>query len=165
MTLLRKRLLTAIAALYVGAGSLAAHAQAPAPVPGAPMAPHEHGGDLAQMAARMKERMAKRQAELHDKLKLNAAQEAAWQTYVSKMQPPSMPQRTDRAEFERLSAPERMERALAHMKEHEQLMESRLAATREFYARLTPEQQKIFNDETAHGWGHRHGGRGGHPGR
>jgi len=150
MTAFRKQLFTGIAAMYIAAGSLTAHAQTP-PV----NEPHQH--DHAAMMAHMKERMAKRQAELHDKLKLNASQEAAWNTYLSKIKPDGMSPRPDRAEMAKLSAPERMERHLAMMKEHEKHLETRIAATKQFYATLTPEQQKIFNDEFARGWEHGHG--------
>ena len=37
---------------------------------------------------------------------------------------------------------------LGMMKEHEARMAARLAAVKEFYAVLTPEQQAIFNDES-----------------
>jgi Spy/CpxP family protein refolding chaperone len=94
---------------------------------------------------------------LHDKLKLTPAQEPAWKTFAERMQPLDRPARPDRAELEKMSAPERMERALAMMKEHEKRMTDRLAAVKEFYAVLTPEQQKVFNDEFAHPR-HRRGG-------
>jgi Spy/CpxP family protein refolding chaperone len=45
------------------------------------------------------------------------------------------------------TAIERMERMLAHMKEEQTRMEARLAATKKFYARLTPEQRKVFDEE------------------
>jgi periplasmic protein CpxP/Spy len=165
MTAFRKQLLTGIAAVYMAAGSLAAYAQTPAQTPpaGAPQKP-----DHAAMAARMKDRMAKRQAELHDKLKLSASQESAWNTYIARMKPADMPPRPDRNEMGKLSAPERMDRMLSMMKEHEKQLETRAAATKEFYAVLTPEQQKVFNGEFARGWGRHpgehHGGHQGHRG-
>lgn len=148
MITIRKQLITAVAAAYVAIGSCAAYAQAPA----ADAPQHDH----ATMAARMKERMAKRQQELHDKLKLNASQESAWQTYIGKLQPGQPPAHPSREEMAKLSAPERMDRMLAMMKEHEKRMEARVAATKEFYAVLTPDQQKIFNDEFGRGMHERH---------
>jgi protein CpxP len=68
-----------------------------------------------------------------------------------------MIKRPDRAEWEKLSAPERMEKQLALMKEREARMADRLAATKAFYAQLTPEQQKIFNENFM--TGRRHGKR------
>lgn len=114
---------------------------------------HQHKFD----PAKFKEHFAKRQAQLHDKLKLNASQEAAWNTYAAAVTPPDFSKRPDRAEWAKLSAPERMERMLNQLKEHEARLTSRLAATKTFYAVLTPEQQKVFNDNT--GPGHRHHGR------
>jgi Spy/CpxP family protein refolding chaperone len=151
MKSIRKHLIAGLIATCVGAGSFAAFAQTPPA--GAPQKQ-----DRGAMMEHMKERMQKRAAELHDKLKLNASQEAAWKTYMAKMQPGQPPARPDRAEMEKLSAPERMDRMLALMKEHEKRMEARVAATKEFYAVLTPEQQKTFNAEFGHGWGFRHDG-------
>jgi periplasmic protein CpxP/Spy len=154
MNTLRKRMLTGLAVLYIGAGALTAHAQAPAA--GNPPNQQERG-DHAQMAARMKERIAKRQAELHDKLKLSPGQEGAWNTYIGRMQPADRPQRPDRDAMQKLSVPERMDQMMAMLKQHEQQLAERTAATKEFYAQLTPEQQKVFNAEFGKGWGHRHG--------
>lgn len=149
----RKHLLVGIVTLGLGAGSFAAYAQKP---DCGPMGASYGGHD--RWSERMKERMEKRQAELYDKLKLNANQEAAWTAYVAKLKPGERPARPDRAELDKLSAPERMERMLGFMKEGEKRMTEVLAATKEFYAVLTPEQQKIFNDEFARGRGHwRHG--------
>jgi periplasmic protein CpxP/Spy len=149
MMAIRKRLVVGILALGLGAGSFAALAQAPGS--GGPMgAP----GDQGRSSERMKEHMAKRQTEMHDKLKLNANQEAAWSTYVAKMKPGERPARMSRAEIDTLPAPERMEKMLESMKVAEQRMTERLAATREFYAVLTPEQQTTFNAEFGRGRGH-----------
>lgn len=152
----RKQLLIGMATLALGAGTVAAYADG-ADCSG--MGPgHASAGDHQKFAERMKERMAKRQAELHDKLKLSAAQQAAWNDYVAKMNPGERPGRPDQAEFDRLSAPERMEKMLARMKSGEARMTERAEATKAFYAVLTPEQKKTFDEEFRHGSG-RHGGR------
>lgn len=152
MTSFRKHLLIGMAAFSLGVGSVASLAQTP---DGGPMGDHGNYGE------RMKEHMAKRAAELHDKLKLNAAQEKAWNAYMDKVKPGELPARPDRAELDKLTAPERMERRLAHMKEAEKRMEQHAAATKEFYAVLTPEQKKVFDEAFRHGPGagrHWHGG-------
>ena len=149
MSTLRKHLLIGMAALSLSAGTLAVHAQQPA---GA----QEQG----QVQERMQERMAKRVADLHDKLKLTPNQEAAWKTYVERMKPSKPSARLDRAEFDKLSAPERMERIHARMQEREKRMGERVAATKQFYAVLSPEQQKVFNEEFRMGKGHKHGRHG-----
>lgn len=144
MKAFRKSLLIGSAVLALGAG--AAHAQKPdcGPMGG----PTGHGREHSP--EQMQERMQKRAAELHDKLKLNATQESAWNAYVAKMRPAERPARGDRAEWDKLSAPERMDKIAARMQEHAQRMAQRAAATREFYAALTPEQQKIFDGQFMH---------------
>lgn len=153
MTSFRKHLLIGMAALSFGAVSVASSAQVPDGVPmgGAGMMGDRHG----KSGERMKEHMARRAAELHDKLKLNPTQEKAWNAYMDKVKPGEPPVRPDRAELDKLTAPERMERRLAHMKEAEKRMEQHVAATKEFYAMLMPEQKKIFDDAFRHGPGGR----------
>ncbi|MBR7784636.1 Spy/CpxP family protein refolding chaperone, partial [Undibacterium luofuense] len=98
---------------------------------------------MAKWQEKMKERMAKRQAELHELLKLTPAQEPAWKTYVQSMELKNMPQPQDPREMDKLSTPERMERSLERMKEHQASLQNRLAALKTFYGTLTPEQQKL----------------------
>lgn len=86
---------------------------------------------------------------LKSDLKLNANQEAAWTEWGSKI-------KADRKSWESnknieswasLSAPERMEKILAFSKERVAKQEARLAATKTFYATLTPEQRQIFDKD------------------
>lgn len=140
--------------------STSVHAAPPAPEQGASertgmpgMHQERHGGDF-------KERIARRQAALHDKLKLTGNQEAAWKTYIAAATPPAPPARPDRGQWEKMSAPERMERMMAVMKEREGHMATHLAAMKTFYATLSPLQQQIFNDNVGGHMGmrgHRHG--------
>lgn len=153
MTTFRKRLLIGAIAASLGAASLAAYAERPGcgPMGAGPAAFGEHGRSPEKMAAYFE----KRQTELHGKLKLNANQEAAWKTYIAHIKPQEAPKRPDRAEIEKLPTPERMEKMFGFMQENEKRMADRIAATKEFYATLTPEQQKIFDAEFQHGKGHR----------
>lgn len=112
----------------------------------------------AQRSERMKEHMAKRQADLHAKLKLSAAQEPAWKAYTDSMAPPAIGQRPDRSALQAMPAPQRMEAMLERMRQNQTRMESHLAALKKFYAALTPEQQKTFDAEFGHGRGHHRGG-------
>ncbi|AGU47146.1 hypothetical protein VAPA_1c00150 [Variovorax paradoxus B4] len=132
----------------------------------APKAQHRRM-DPAQRMERMQEHRAKRLAALKEKLKLNAAQEGAWTTFTAASQPPAgaRPQRMDRAEFAKLTTPERLERMQARQAERSARFAKRAEATKAFYAALTPEQQKTFDAETVHAGmhGHRHG-HGGHGG-
>ena len=85
---------------------------------------------------------------LKSDLKLNANQEAAWTEWVGKM-------KEDRKSWEEkrkiveswasLPVPDRMEKMLTFSKEHIAMQEARLAATKTFYAILSPEQRKIFD--------------------
>ena len=152
MSTFRKRLLIGIGASSLGVGSVAA-------IAGGPGCGHMGGphafGDSGKGGERMRERMEKRAAELHDKLKLNASQENAWRTYVEKMKPAGSFARPDRAALEKMTAPERMEKMHALMKEREKFMAERVAATKEFYGVLTPEQQKVFDEQFQRGPGRR----------
>jgi periplasmic protein CpxP/Spy len=143
MNTLRKQLLITITALGLGVGAATAHARMDGP--------HRMGGP--GYSERWQERMETRAAELQAKLKLNPAQEQAWNAYLQTMKPGERGAHPARGEMAQLSAPERLERMHAMMKEREQRMAQRVAATREFYAVLTPEQRKIFDEQFQHGRG------------
>jgi Spy/CpxP family protein refolding chaperone len=132
--------------MIVLTAAFAAGAQAqsaPAADSGKPAAQHEKM-DHAKMQAMMQKHIA----ELHDKLKLTPQQEPAWKTFIDAVKPGEMkmPSEQDRKAMDQLSAPDRMEKHLQMMKERMAKMESRLAALKTFYATLTPEQQKTFDD-------------------
>jgi Spy/CpxP family protein refolding chaperone len=65
----------------------------------------------------------------------------------------------DRAAFKKMTAPERMESRIAMSKERISRQETRLASLKTFYAVLTPEQQKVFDDNVPGG---EHGPKRGH---
>jgi periplasmic protein CpxP/Spy len=110
--------------------------------------------------ARMQERIARRQAELKQKLQITPAQESAWTTYAAAMLPPANLQRPERGEFDKLTTPERIDRMRAMHAARAAEMDKRADATKAFYAALSPEQKKVFDSETAP---RRHAGRmGGH---
>lgn len=126
-----------------------------------------HGG---QNLAQMQQRMAQHQAELQAKLKLSAGQEAAWARFVAAMQPPAdlatRLSRENRAklreEMQALTTPERIDRMNAMKAQRDARMAQRGDATKAFYAELSPEQQKVFDDSTLRGrrgW-HRHADHG-----
>jgi protein CpxP len=104
-------------------------------------------GPMGAGPGKYAERIEKRQAALHDKLKLTPVQETAWKSFSEKMKPAGARNRPDRSALSALPAPERMEKMHALMKEHESRMADRVAAVKEFYAVLTPEQQKLFDDQ------------------
>ncbi|UCU99302.1 Spy/CpxP family protein refolding chaperone [Acidovorax radicis] len=115
----------------------------------APQGRHErherHHGDMAQYHA-------KHLADLKAQLKLTAAQEPAWTSFTTAMQPDERParlDRLDRKEMDKLTTPERIDRMRALRAQHAAEADRRGEATKTFYATLTPEQQKTF-DAQAH---------------
>jgi len=160
----RKHLIIALSVLGMGAASLTVHAQQePASAPAASSNPKAIHDGPRMHRGNPGERMAKYQARLHDKLKLTAAQEPAWATFTAANAPkkPAGDWKAKREAFARLSAPERMEQWIAMSKERLAGQESRLASLKTFYAVLTPEQQKVFDDSVPGG---KHGGMRGHRG-
>ncbi|MBC7718279.1 MAG: Spy/CpxP family protein refolding chaperone [Chitinophagaceae bacterium] len=105
--------------------------------------------------AHMQARMAKRQAEMKTKLAITPAQEGAWSYYTSAMQPPARwgarPSAEQRAELDKLSTPERVDKMRSlraeRMKAMGTAMDQRGEATKALYAALTPAQQKVMDAE------------------
>jgi hypothetical protein len=150
MNTLRKGLVIAIATLGLGTIAVAASDQV-AQVPGTSW----QTGASGQHGEKFAERMAKRQAALHDKLALTPGQEAAWQAFTAKMQA-TVPARSDARPAKPLTAPERAERKAAFLQVAQQQAAGRVQPIKEFYAVLSTEQQKIF-DSQFHGRRHHFG--------
>jgi periplasmic protein CpxP/Spy len=114
-----------------------------------------HDGMGHRDPAKMAQMHAKHLADLKAKLKITASQEAAWNTFAESMKPPSdmMGKRPDHAELDKLNTPERIDKMRALHKEHmaamEAAMDKRGDAIKAFYAVLTPEQKKVFDQEFA----------------
>jgi protein CpxP len=159
----------ALAGLLAVAGA-SAMAQAPAvATPAAPMASTLAAGHAGEHMgrydpAKMQAMMAKRQADMKTRLNITPAQEGAWTSFTAAMQPPAnmggRPTPEQRAEFAKLTTPERIDKMRAmrtqRMADMSAAMDKRGEATKTFYAALTPEQQKVFDTEhKKHG---RHGG-------
>jgi protein CpxP len=157
-----------IAAAVLAALGLAAAAQTPpGPPPGGPGRQDrmEHQ-DPARMQQFMQQRRAQKMAHFKETLQITPAQEGAWTAWSASMQPPANWKRPDRAEFERLTTPERIDRMRALRTERMAMMDKRAEATKAFYATLDPIQKRVFDLETARR-GHRgdhEGGRGGRHG-
>ncbi len=147
---------TLIVAGLLATVGFAAYSQSPG---GMDMMGHDGGSRMGHMGqrdpAKMEKMMAKRAAELKAKLKITPAQEGAWTTFTSAMKPPAdmMAKRPDRAEMDKLSTPERIDKMHAlrtqHMADMQAAMDKRDEATKTFYATLTPEQKKVFDAEHA----------------
>ncbi|MDR6534542.1 Spy/CpxP family protein refolding chaperone [Variovorax soli] len=138
-------------------GPAAAAAAQAAPADAKPSRPH---ADRAQRIERMQARHAERMAALKQKLQLDPSQEGAWNSFTAAQQRPAGQARMDRAEFAKLTTPQRLEHIQARQAERSARFAQRAEATRSFYATLSPAQQKTFDAETAH-FGHR--GEHGHP--
>ena len=113
-------------------------------------APGTGPGAGDSLPPRMQAHMQQRAADLKAKLKLSPEQDAAWAGYVAAMRPPAQAQRPDRAELDKLSTPERLDKMHALRQQHEAAMDQREKATRAFYAALTPEQKKTIDANTLH---------------
>src|SRR5574343_257895 len=96
---------------------------------------------------RFAERMKMRQQRLHDALKLTAAQEPAWNKFQASHPFADPAQRPSPTDLSSLKAPERADKMLELQKQHQEAMNRHVAALKEFYAQLTPEQQKIFDEQ------------------
>ena len=133
--------------------------------------PGMHGGqagamgrhDPAEMHTRMQAHMDKRVAEFKVKLKITPAQEAAWTSFSTALKPAPRPDMAGtKAELDKLPTPERLDRMRTlrtqHMAEMNTRMDQRAEATKTFYAVLSPEQKKLFDDEFTRA----SSGRGGH---
>jgi protein CpxP len=158
MKFAHKQLIAAVALATLGLAATAQMAPSTGTAPATTAAREGHG---RFDPVKMQERMAKRMAALKQKLQLSAAQEGNWSTYVAALQSTRM-QRPDRAEFAKLSTPERIDRMRALRTARMAEMDKRGDATKTFYATLSADQKKVFDDETARRGRH---GMGGHPHR
>lgn len=123
----------------------------------------QRGGDH-QMGAmdptRMQAMMDRRHARLKAKLKITADQEGAWSSFTNAMKPApdAMKRRMEmRAELDKLTTPERIDKMRAMRAERDAAMDKRADAVKTFYAVLTPYQKGVFDAQAAHG--HGRGGR------
>ncbi len=143
-----KQLLIILAASGLTAGA-AVSAEPPAGAAGMEEPGHRGpgGGDWAEFRAFKLEK-------LHTDLKLNPTQENAWKEWSGKINAGQQEWEKRRGEFAswgNLTVPERMEKALDFAKQRVARLEERLAATKSFYAILSPEQRQIFDKEFGFG--------------
>jgi len=152
MNKLTQRFLATSAALLLAGVSVSAMARGPGGCQGNPEGPRAE-----KMQQHKADKMAKHQADLKAALKLTPAQEPAWATFTAAMVPPAGAKNCpSHEEMAKLTTPQRMDKMQAMKAEHDAQMNQRMQATKAFYAALTPEQQKTFDEQ-----GHK---KGGHPG-
>ncbi|MGZ5202256.1 MAG: Spy/CpxP family protein refolding chaperone [Telluria sp.] len=168
MSTVRKHVLIALAALSLGGAAFAAEQQAPAAQgQHQQWSQQDRDAHRAEFQARRAEHMKERAQKLHDALQLSGSQEQAWNSFAASMKPAQHDAK--RGEFRgmaNLPAPQRMRKMIELSKQRTAMMESRLAALDSFYSVLTPQQRKVFDEQTSHGmgghgFGH-HGERGEH---
>jgi Spy/CpxP family protein refolding chaperone len=144
-----------LTALLAACGTVA-FAQTPPP------GREHHRMDRAQMQQRMAEFRSRHMAQLKDSLKLKPEQESAWNTFTEAMKPPAPPEGgkpMSREEFKKLTAPERIDLMEKRQAGRAARMKQMGEAVKTFYAQLTPEQQKTFDEHARH-MGPRKGGQG-----
>ncbi|HPT49339.1 MAG TPA: Spy/CpxP family protein refolding chaperone [Accumulibacter sp.] len=85
------------------------------------------------------------QQRLHEALKLSAAQEPAWKKLMD-TEPKARPGMMPPEEWSKLTTPERAEKMLEFSRERNERMSEHVSALKSFYAQLTPEQKKTFEE-------------------
>jgi periplasmic protein CpxP/Spy len=152
MTFARQPLQSLLLAGLLAATGLAATAQTatPTPPPAAAQKAGPHGGPGGWGhgdPAKMQERINKRLGELKTTLKITSAQEPAWSAFAASFQPPAQrPARPDRAAFEKMTTPERIDAMRTMRDARNTRMDQRASATKTFYATLSAEQKKTFDE-------------------
>ena len=153
---LRLALVAGLALPFALAGASSAQdgAAPPPPPSGADAAPHRHHVDPAEMRAHMADH-------LRTALQLQPGQDGALNTYLDSMKPPQgmRGRGGERGDMQHLTTPERLDRMATRMDERRARLQTMIAATRQFYAQLSPAQQKAFDDLGPHMMGGRGGGR------
>ena len=92
------------------------------------------------------ERMAQQHQRLHDALKLTPEQDIAWKKLMDPQHPMARMEPAKADDWAKLSTPERADKMLERMQEHQSRMTAHVTALKDFYALLTPEQKKTFDD-------------------
>jgi Spy/CpxP family protein refolding chaperone len=150
------RMLASLAALSA-AVCVSSVSFAQEPPPGA--APPPAGAE--PRADGMREHAEARAKALHDILNLRPDQDAAFQALQAAMRPSErMGDRHDKGAMEGLTTPERLDRMAARMADRQAAFQRRADAIKQFYAVLSPEQQRAFDALPGLIGGDRHGRHG-----
>jgi len=129
---------------------------------GAVSAQGPDGMDGGPWAAHREQYVNERLAQIHTELKLTPAQEADWKTFSDKIERARAQKiHPDIEAMQKLSAPDRLQKLIDLNKARQTMLEDVLAATRTFYATLSPEQRKAFDELTPMGERAPRGRRGG----
>jgi hypothetical protein len=133
------------AALAIATG---AHAQGAYPQP--PQGPYNHPQDQGPQGREGEQQGPDIQG-LHDALRLTPAQDRDWQAYLAAISPDPGAEARHRAAsmmMATLPTPRRIDLLAAQMEEDLSAMRRQGEAVKAFYARLAPDQQRIFDART-----------------
>jgi Spy/CpxP family protein refolding chaperone len=138
--------LSLVAGLMLAAGL----AYSQAPMMGGGMHEGMQGHGMQNMdPAKMQAMMDKRHAALKALLKLTPAQEPAWTAFMDAHKPAGKMGKPEMPDMSKLTTPERVDKMrelhAQRVSERTAEMDKRGAATKTFYAALTPDQQKLFD--------------------
>lgn len=143
------------AALLAGTTASVSLAQQPKP---------QAEGQRGEMRQRMtpEQRTERRAEHLRAVLQLRPDQETALRTFLQSSGPKGDREgmRGKRGEMANMTTPQRLDQMAARMKQRQARFEQRAAATKRFYAQLSPAQQKAFDAMAPRGRG-KGGDRGG----
>lgn len=103
-------------------------------------------GDRDYRNERYSKNMEQHQKKLHDTLKLTAEQEPAWKKLIESEQAMHPAKGAKREDWSKLSVTERADKMLEMSKLRQERMSEHVVAMKDFYAKLTPVQQKSFED-------------------
>ena len=111
---------------------------------------HHAGPRMPGSREHLDERQQQHLARLKEKLQLQAAQEADWKTFVDALKPAASRAnaRVDRVGLQQLSTPERIDQMQALHAQRDPELKQRGDAIKVFYAALTADQKKTFDNET-----------------
>lgn len=124
-------------------GLMASAVAAQQPPPAAAGQPRDGRGEWRRPDP---EAMAARRAErLRAALQLRPDQEPALKAFLDTGRPAQRPARVDRAAMANMTTPQRLDAQRARMTERLARFDQRIAATKRFYAQLSPAQQKAFD--------------------
>ncbi|HEY2753539.1 Spy/CpxP family protein refolding chaperone [Phenylobacterium sp.] len=113
--------------------------------------PHSQHGQYGQQHAQAEQAVTAKLIRLHDELRLSDGQEGAWHDYTMAIAPDPQAIARHRATTELLPlvpTPRRIALIEATMAQDAIDFRRESAAVSAFYARLTPQQQQIFDRET-----------------
>jgi len=107
-------------------------------------------GPMQKMHDAMVRRHEKHWEELKASLKLKPEQESQWTAFTNSMKPHSLEHHAmTMADMDKLSTPERIDKMAGLKAQHDAEIQKRGDATKAFYATLSEEQKKTFDQQTA----------------